>query len=144
MQKKTPSFASSQPEKQDAENETFIVHHAYDSSEPLSEESLRELRALADRPDSAIDYSNIPETTEADWKDAVRGPILPLEPHTVTLALDSEVYEWLQREGSAQAYQINFVLKREAQRRKQKVASHASDAARMSKASVLSLKFVEE
>ena len=135
MQKKTRSFASSQLEKQNAESKTYIVRSAFDPSEPLSEESRKELEALSRLPDSEIDTSDIPATTEADWKDAVRGPILPLEPHTVTLALDSEVYEWLQREGSAQAYQINFVLKREAQRRKQKVASHASDAARMSKAS---------
>jgi uncharacterized protein (DUF4415 family) len=135
MQKKTPSFASSQPEKQNAESKTYIVRRAYDPSEPLSEESRKELEALSHLPDSEIDYSDIPATTEADWKDAVRGPILPLEPHTITLALDAEVYEWLEREGNSQAYQINFVLKREAQRRMQKVASHARDSARMSKAS---------
>jgi uncharacterized protein (DUF4415 family) len=135
MQKKTPSFASSQPEEQSAKSKTYIVHRAYDPSEPLSEESRKELDALAKLPDSEIDFSDIPATTEADWEDAVRGPILPLEPHTVTLALDSEVYEWLQREGNAQAYKINFVLKREAQRRRQNKASQDNAGTRMSKAS---------
>ena len=135
MQKKTRSFASSQLEKQNAESKTYIVRSAFDPSEPLSEESRKELEALSRLPDSEIDTSDIPATTEADWKDAVRGPILPLEPHTVTLALDAEVYEWLQQEGNSQAYQINLLLKREAQRQRQKVASHAVATPRMSKAS---------
>jgi hypothetical protein len=83
---------------------------------PLSEESLRELEALKDLKGEDINFSDIPPTTEGDWKDAVRGPLMPLERRTVTLALDSEVFEWLEREGNDHAFLINFVLKREAQR----------------------------
>ena len=32
-----------------------------------------ELLALAEKSDNAIDYSDIPETTEEQWNDAVRG-----------------------------------------------------------------------
>ncbi len=32
-----------------------------------------ELLALAEKTDNAIDYSYIPETTEEQWNDAVRG-----------------------------------------------------------------------
>jgi len=118
MQNPTRSSASSQPERQPAESKTSIASRVFDPSEPLSDESRRELSALADLPDSEIDFSDIPETTAEDWKGAVRGPRLPLESRTVTLALDDEVYEWLEREGKTQAYAINFLLKREAQRRK--------------------------
>jgi hypothetical protein len=33
----------------------------------------KELLALAKRPDSSIDYSDIPETQRSDWAGAVRG-----------------------------------------------------------------------
>jgi uncharacterized protein (DUF4415 family) len=66
--------------------------------------------------DADIDYSDIPETTDEQWKGAVRGPVLPLKERTITLALDTEVYEWLQKEAKGNAYLVNFVLKREAQR----------------------------
>jgi hypothetical protein len=33
----------------------------------------KELLALAKRPDSSIDYSDIPETKRSDWAGAVRG-----------------------------------------------------------------------
>jgi hypothetical protein len=39
----------------------------------LTATDLAELRRVAQLPDSAIDYSDIPPTSEADWKDAVPG-----------------------------------------------------------------------
>jgi hypothetical protein len=39
----------------------------------------KELKALANRPESAIDYSDIPATTRADWAGAVRGKFF--KPH---------------------------------------------------------------
>ena len=43
---------------------------------PLTEEERAELRALAARPDSEIDFSDIPRTTAADWEGAIRNPFL--------------------------------------------------------------------
>ena len=40
---------------------------------PLSTLHKYELLALAEKTDNAIDYSDIPETTEEQWNDAVRG-----------------------------------------------------------------------
>jgi uncharacterized protein (DUF4415 family) len=93
-----------------------------------AEGSLSELESLNNLTDEDIDFSDIPATTENDWKDAVRGPLLPLEKRTVTLALDAEVFEWLQREATNSAFLINFVLKREAQRvaRRREKASDSS------------------
>ena len=40
---------------------------------PLSPERIAELRALAERPDSEIDYSDIPAQDPADWVGAEHG-----------------------------------------------------------------------
>ena len=40
---------------------------------PISPERIAELRTLAKRPDSEIDYSDIPAQDPADWADAERG-----------------------------------------------------------------------
>jgi hypothetical protein len=40
----------------------------------LSAKQKRELKKLARRPDSEIDFSDIPELTEKFWRNAVRNP----------------------------------------------------------------------
>jgi hypothetical protein len=40
----------------------------------LSEEQKARLEALAKRPDSEIDFSDIPELDESFWKNAVQNP----------------------------------------------------------------------
>ena len=79
---------------------------------PLSEEAREQLRALAAMPDSEINYSDIPERI---YK---ASPELPLEEHTVTLRIDSEVAEWLETVKPEEAPRLNFLLKRAAQRSK--------------------------
>ena len=41
---------------------------------PLTDAQKAELRALASRPDSEIDFSDIPPLTDEFWKNAVRNP----------------------------------------------------------------------
>ncbi|MBL8591480.1 MAG: hypothetical protein JNK01_02260 [Devosia sp.] len=56
---------------------------------PLTEEERAELRALAERPDEEIDYSDIPKTTEEFWKNAL------VNPHMYPpIRLDRRVVEW--------------------------------------------------
>ena len=80
---------------------------------PLTDEERAQLRALGQKPDSEIDFSDIPERVYG----ISRGTNLPLEEHTVTLRVDAEVAEWLETAGIEAAQEINFVLKRTAQRR---------------------------
>jgi hypothetical protein len=40
----------------------------------LTPEDKRRLKELAERPDSEIDFSDIPELTEKFWQNAVRNP----------------------------------------------------------------------
>jgi hypothetical protein len=52
---------------------TKMVRYTRETMPRISEERRAELRALAERPDSEIDLSDIPEWTEEDFKNAVRG-----------------------------------------------------------------------
>ena len=85
---------------------------------PLTDEQLAELKALAMKPDSEIDFSDIPERvgTPSHHKP------MPLEEHTVTLRVDSEVAAWLDTVATEDANRLNWILKREANRRKQSSA----------------------
>ena len=44
---------------------------------PMTPARKRSLAQLAKRPDSEIDFSNIPPATESFWKNAVRNPFYP-------------------------------------------------------------------
>ncbi len=112
--KTEPLSASSQPGPQTDESCAYIVSHERVPGTPLSEESRKQLDALADLEDEDIDYSDIPPLPDDFFKNAVRG-WLPLETHTLTLALDAEVYDWLIQVGTKNARVINHVLRREMQ-----------------------------
>jgi hypothetical protein len=60
-------------------------------SEPMNKvpaSLAQELAALAARPEADIDFSDVPPTTEADWRGAVRGRFH--RPTTQPLPPDSE------------------------------------------------------
>ena len=54
------------------------VTYKVDLNKPpvLSEEQKARLEALAKRPDSEIDFSDIPELDKSFWKNAVQNPCL--------------------------------------------------------------------
>jgi len=81
---------------------------------PLTSEQFAELQALAKKPDAEIDFSDIPERVS---NSSAHQP-MPLEEHTVTLRVDSEVAAWLDTAAREDANRLNWVLKREANRRK--------------------------
>ena len=51
-----------------------IVSYTSETLPPLTEARRANLRALAARPNSEIDFSDIPEMTDEQWKHARRGP----------------------------------------------------------------------
>ena len=85
-----------------------------DNLPPLSPERLAELAALADRPDSEIDYSDIPPLTEKFWANAVlfrdRHLYRPVKKST-TVRVDADVLEWLKAEGRGYQTRINAILR---------------------------------
>jgi len=71
------------------------------------------LKALAARPDSAIDTSDIPEMTEEQWKKAVRGHFYRPRKRQITARLDADVLDWLKAQGKGYQSRINAILRRE-------------------------------
>lgn len=78
-------------------------------------ESVRkELAALAKKPESEIDFSDIPETSASTWAGATRGQFYRPVKKSVTLRLDADVLEWLKSSsGDGEGYQtrVNKMLR---------------------------------
>ena len=80
---------------------------------PLTEEQKAELAALAARPESEIDYSDIPPLTEQFWKNAVRGRFYKPTKTSTTVRIDTDVLAWLKSQGKGYQSRINAILRRE-------------------------------
>lgn len=78
----------------------------------LTESDLDEIRRVAEMPDSAIDYSDIPPTNEADWRDAIPGALHRPIKTQVTLRIDADILVWARRQGT-HGYQsrLNAILR---------------------------------
>ena len=80
---------------------------------PLTKKQKAELDALAARPESEIDTSDIPELTEKFWKNAVRNPFYKPIKKSTTVRIDSDVLMWLRGQGKGYQSRINAILRRE-------------------------------
>jgi uncharacterized protein (DUF4415 family) len=89
-----------------------IVRKTLEESK-LSDQRKRELRALAARPDSEIDLSEIPEATEKFWKNAIPNPYYRPIKQQITLRIDADILAWL-RAQAPEGYQsrLNAVLRK--------------------------------
>ena len=90
-----------------------IVRYAVDLNNlpPLTEERKAELRALADMPDSEIDYSDIPPLDEKFWQNAVRNPFYKPTKASTTVRVDSDVLAWLKSQGKGYQTRMNAILR---------------------------------
>lgn len=79
---------------------------------PLTAGQAAELKALATRPDSAIDYGDIPPLNDAFWKNAVRNPVYRPTKTSTTVRLDTDVLLWLRSQGKGYQSRINAILRR--------------------------------
>ena len=77
----------------------------------LTEKQKRELAKLAARPDSDIDFSDIPPLTEKFWKNAIRNPFYRPRKQQVTLRIDADVLAWLRHGGKGYQSRLNSVLR---------------------------------
>jgi uncharacterized protein (DUF4415 family) len=71
----------------------------------------RRLKKIAQRPDSEIDFSDIPELTEKFWRNAVRNPFYRPVKKQLTLRLDADVIAWLRRQGKGYQTRANTLLR---------------------------------
>lgn len=88
-----------------------MVRYKQGELPPLTEERKAELKALAEMPDSEIDYSDIPPLDDAFWKNAVQNPFYrPTKTHA-SVRIDSDVLEWLKRQGKGYQTRMNAILR---------------------------------
>jgi uncharacterized protein (DUF4415 family) len=92
-------------------SEEKLVIYEYDPDQPLTPEQLAELAALAARPDSEIDCSDIPPLDETFWKNAVRNPFYRPVKKQLTVRLDSDVLAWLKSAGRGYQTKLNAILR---------------------------------
>ena len=71
----------------------------------------KELIALASRPESDIDYSDIPETTPKDWACAVRGKFYRPVKQQLTVRIDADILAWLKSYGKGYQSRLNAILR---------------------------------
>lgn len=78
----------------------------------MTAEMRRELAALEARPDHQIDFSDIPEMTEADFK---RPHWIGLHYYpgkkSVTIRLDTDIVKWFKGQGKGWQTKMNWVLR---------------------------------
>jgi uncharacterized protein (DUF4415 family) len=79
---------------------------------PMTPARKRKLAKLASRPDSEIDFSEIPPLKDSFWKNAVRNPFYRPVKQQLTVRLDADVVAWLRRNGRGYQTRLNQVLRR--------------------------------
>ena len=90
-----------------------IVRYTLETLPPLTQRQRADLKALAARPDSEIDTSDIPEMTDEQWKNARRGHFYRPLKRQITARVDADVLDWLKAQGKGYQSRINAILRRE-------------------------------
>jgi uncharacterized protein (DUF4415 family) len=79
---------------------------------PLTAARKRELAKLMERPDSEIDYSDIPPLDETFFRSAIPNPFYRPVKQQLTVRLDADVVAWLRRHGKGYQTRLNEVLRK--------------------------------
>ena len=90
-----------------------MVSYTPDTLPPITEARAARLRALAARPDSEIDFSDIPELTAERWKKGIRGRFYRPVKQQISARVDADVLDWLKSQGKGYQSRINAILRRE-------------------------------
>jgi uncharacterized protein (DUF4415 family) len=90
-----------------------LVSYNRDELPPLTAADKVQLKRLAARPESEIDYSDIPPLSEEFWKNAIRGRFYRPTKTSTTVRIDSDVLAWLRSGGKGYQSRLNAILRRE-------------------------------
>jgi uncharacterized protein (DUF4415 family) len=71
----------------------------------------KELAALAAKPEAEIDFSDVPATSERDWRGAERGKFYRPVKRQLTVRIDADVIEWLKSQGRGYQSRLNQILR---------------------------------
>jgi len=95
-----------------------IVRKSIDLSAPppLTQAQKAEIYSLVLKPESEIDYSDIPPLTEAFWENAVRGQFCKPSKTMTMVRVDADILAWLKKNGQGYHKKMNAIL-REAMER---------------------------
>ena len=77
----------------------------------LTKKQSDQLKALAEMPYDAIDYSDIAPLTDDFWKGAVRNPFYRPLKQSTTVRFDADVLIWLRSQGKGYQTRINKILR---------------------------------
>ncbi len=77
----------------------------------IPESVRKELAALAAQPENEIDLSDLPATTEQDWRGAVRGKFYRPIKQQLTVRIDADVVAWLKSRGKGYQSRLNEILR---------------------------------
>lgn len=77
----------------------------------LPEEQKARLKALAKRPDSQIDFSDIPKLDEKFWENATQNPFYKPIKQVTTVRIDADVMQWLKAQGKGYQTRMNKILR---------------------------------
>lgn len=78
---------------------------------PMTPARKRKLAQLSARPDSEIDFSEIPPLKQGFWKNAIRNPFYRPVKQQLTVRLDADVVAWLRQRGRGYQTRLNQVLR---------------------------------
>jgi len=92
-------------------SKTVKRKHALKELPPLTRAQKAELAALKNRPERAIDYSDIPPLTEGFWKVAEPGRFYRPVKTSTTVRIDADVLAWLRAQGKGYQSRINAILR---------------------------------
>jgi uncharacterized protein (DUF4415 family) len=92
---------------------TKMVSYTLETLPELTEAQIANLEALAARPDSEIDTSDIPVLSAERWKQGIRGHFYRPVKRQITARVDADVLEWLKSHGKGYQSRINAILRRE-------------------------------
>lgn len=77
----------------------------------ITEANKAEIKALADMPDGAIDFSDIPQSSSEAWDSAISNPFYRPKKTSTTVRVDSDVLLWLKSKGKGYQTKINGILR---------------------------------
>ena len=88
-----------------------MVRYKQNELPRLTEERKAELKALAELPDSDIDYSDIAPLDEAFWARAAPNPFFKPVKTPASVRIDSDVLAWLKSQGKGYQTRMNAILR---------------------------------
>jgi uncharacterized protein (DUF4415 family) len=90
---------------------TKTVTYEVKAGRALTARQKREIQALAQKPEHAVDTADIPELPPGAWKSAVRGKWYRPVKQPVSIRLDADVLAWLKGQGSGYQTKVNMLLR---------------------------------